>query len=128
MIITPIKIFPFKGIIMSLSNLLSKQIVNRLSDDGGSWRQFILDHLDYIKNRSQTYVVDEQTANQYRYNFDQFLEEKLERRTDISWIALLLNDLPNDFSFVDRTNYIIPSDDLINNLYLSYTTIQANAR
>lgn len=113
---------------MSLSTILNQRLDDQLSNDGGRWRQFILDHLNYIQNRSQTYVADEQTITQYRYDFDRFIKEKIGRQKDITWIVLLLNNLPNDFSFADKTEYIIPSDDLISNLYLSYTTIQANAQ
>ena len=94
---------------------------------GTGWAQFVLDHLDYIARRSATYVIDAVTMNDYRYDLQRYLTEKLTHRLDIQWIVLRLNSLPNDLAFDQPGKYIIPSEDLINNLYHTFVTISNNA-
>ena len=114
---------------MTLSALLGQSQRSSLGDDQGGWRQFVLDHLDYISKRSKTYDIAADLMNLYRYDLKRFLKDYpgIKRNEDIAWIVLLLNDLPNDFSFVNPGKYIIPSDDLIKTLYHSYVTIHSNS-
>lgn len=112
---------------MSLSTDLAASDTDKLGDDQGTWRQFILDHVDYISKRSITYDIDGALMNLYRYDLKRFLKTHLSRQRDIAWIVLLLNDFHNDFEFVNPGKYIIPSDELVNGLYHSYITITNNS-
>lgn len=112
---------------MSLSTDLAASDSGKLGDDQGTWRQYILDHIDYIKRRSTTYDIDGPLMNFYRYDLKRFLKAHLRRQRDIAWIVLLLNDMHNDFEFVNPGKYVIPTDDLINALYHSYITIASNS-
>ena len=112
---------------MSLSALITNSQKNTVSDDQGKWRQFVLDHLDYIALRSTVYAIDAPLMNLYRYDLRRFLKAYLKRHQDLGWIVQLLNSMPNDMDFAEAGNLIVPDDDLINRLYHSYISINANA-
>lgn len=113
---------------MALSTLLLNTIKGPSVIDSGDlkWQQFLKDHLDYIAIRSETYDIDGSSMEIYRYDLGRFLKEKLSRQVDLTKIVLLLNNMYNDFDFKDPKKYIIPSDALINSLYLNYRTTQNN--
>lgn len=111
---------------MGLSALLSKAASGTTSDDQGPWRQFILDHLDYITQRSQIYTIEPDAMNRYQYDIKRFLFDKLQIHEDIAWIVRYLNYLPNDFSFNVPGDFVIPTDSLIIKLKHSFMTISAN--
>lgn len=113
---------------MGIANLLSSALDETVSDDRGRWRQFILDHLDYIKDRSTSFPISPELMNKYRYDLRRYLKYEMSRHKDIGWIVQLLNNIRNDFEFVDMTNLIVPTDSLITNLYFQYTTINSNSR
>lgn len=110
---------------MSLSSLLS-QAISPYSDDKGSWRQFVLDHLDFIDARSGNFDVDAETVYSFRYDLPRFLRERMSRQVDMAWIVNLLNTLPNDLAFDQAGTYVIPTDRVITDLYLSFSTVQNN--
>lgn len=111
---------------MGISSLLNSALEKTVSDDHGPWRQFVLDHLDYIQQRSQTFSIEPTLMNQYRYDLKRFLKYHMNRHQDICWIVQLLNKLPNDFDFVDRSEIMVPTDSLITQLYFQYTTVTKN--
>jgi hypothetical protein len=97
------------------------------SDDQGPWRQFVLDHLDYIAKATRPVDLDILLINQYRYDLPRFLKERMGLRTDMAWIVVLLNNMTSDFDFKEPGTLIVPGDDTIINLYHSFSTITANA-
>jgi len=110
---------------MSLSKLIDAEIKRQtMADDQGEWRQYILDHLDYITARTRPSEIDILLINEYRYDLDSFLKEKMSIQGDIAWIVLLLNNLTCDFEFTEPGVFIIPSDELISQLYHSYSTVK----
>ena len=111
---------------MRLSDYLSREINNSIADDQGRWRQYVLDHLDYITARSPKYDVADEVMNLFEYDLGRFLKDHMSRSSDLAWIVRLLNNLPNDLSFYKSGIYIIPSDELLNQLYSSYRTINKN--
>jgi hypothetical protein len=111
---------------MGLSSLLEKVGKGTTSDDNGPWRQFILDHLDYIAARCQTYTIEPDAMNRYKYDIKRFLFDKLQVHEDIAWIVRYLNHLPNDFAFNTPGDFVIPTDSLIIKLKHSFVTIQSN--
>lgn len=113
---------------MSLSQLLDKSQQDSMGDDQSTWRQFILDHLDYIAKNSRRYDIDANQMTEYRYDLKRYLKNELTLHFDIAWIVLLLNDLFNDFDFDQPGIYVIPNDRLINDLYHTYITISANQK
>jgi hypothetical protein len=112
---------------MSLSDLLEKAI-DPHGDDQGPWRQFVLDHLDWIAVRSKSYLPSDVLMYQYRYDLVRYLKEARSRKTDIAWIVLLLNDIPSDFDFEEPQSLIIPSDELIQSLRGLFATVSGNAK
>lgn len=111
---------------MALIDFLIKAQTD-MSDDQGSWRQFILDHLDYIERNSTTYDIDEPLMQLYRYDLNRFLKDYLKRNVDLGWIVLLINNLANDFQFDQAGKYVIPLDETISALYHRYRAIVSNA-
>lgn len=111
---------------MSLIAMLSVGQNGNFGDDQGLWRQFVLDHLDFIARRSQTYEIDSLLMNLYRYDLKRFLREHLKIHGDIAWIVLLLNNLSNDLEWETEGSYVIPDNSLISQLYHSYITISSN--
>jgi hypothetical protein len=108
---------------VSLSQLLANELKNStMSDDQGPWRQFILDHLDYIARRTAVYEITSLLMNQYRYDLARFLREHMSLRSDLAWIVILLNNMSTDLEFDTPGEFIIPTDELIDQLYHSYTT------
>ena len=112
---------------MGISNLLNSALIQTVSDDKGSWRQYVLDHLDYISSRSTLFPIEPTLMNQYRYDLRRFLKYHMNRHQDIGWIVQLLNNIRNDFEFTDIDNLIIPDDSFITQLYYQYKTIISNA-
>jgi hypothetical protein len=108
---------------MSLSKRLGNANRTQMGDDQGRWRQFILDHLDFIARRSQTKEIPAEMMNLYRYDLDRFLKQECSRNEDIAWIVLLINDLPSDFEFVGVRFLIVPTDDLISSLFHSFSSL-----
>lgn len=113
---------------MGLSSLMTNALRTTISDDQGTWRQFVLDHLDYIALRSRSYLIDPPLMNLYRYDLKRFLKDYLKRHEDMGWIVQLMNSMKNDFDFVDIENLIVPEDSLLQKLYQSYITVQANSQ
>lgn len=111
---------------MTLSTALMAIAKTNISDDQGPWRQFVLDHLDYIAARSTTYTIEPELMNRYRYDLGRFLKERMTIHTDMAWIVLHLNYLPNDLAFDTPGEFIIPTDELCNKLYHSYKASRAN--
>ena len=112
--------------IMSLITMLSVGQNGNFGDDQGLWRQFVLDHLDFIARRSTTYEIDSSLMNLYRYDLKRFLREHLKIHGDLAWIVLLLNNLSNDLEWETEGSYVIPDNSLISQLYHSYITISSN--
>ncbi len=115
---------------MSLSSLLSKDIKGNSGIDWSNekWRQFILDHLDYIAVRCTTYSIDAPQMNLFRYDLKRFLKVRMNRHEDLTWVVQLLNSIKIDFEFDEPRDLLIPSDTDIINLYHSFISIIANAR
>lgn len=111
---------------MGLSALIQQSLINISQADEDKWRQFILDHLDYITRRSTKYSLDGEVANRYRYDLDHFLKKNMQRSQPMAWIVLSLNGMKNDFEFSGPCDLVIPSDSLIRELYDSFITIQKN--
>lgn len=112
---------------MSLTTMLTVSQNGNFGDDQGPWRQFILDHLDFIAARSRTYEIDSPLMNLYRYDLKRFLRENLKIHGDLAWIVLLLNNLKNDLEWNTEGSYIIPDSNIIAQLYHSYITISTNS-
>jgi hypothetical protein len=113
---------------MGLSAYLDETRLNSLGDDQGRWRQYVLDHLDYIAGFSRKYEIDAPLINQFRYDLKRFLKEYLSLQEDIAWIVLLLNNMPNDFSFSEAGEYTIPNDQDIKKLYHTFATITSTIK
>lgn len=109
---------------MSLIEIINNNLNTKFSDDQGSWRQFILDHLDYIAQRSNSYMIDADLMYGYRYDLQRYLKENQRIHQDIAWIVLLLNNMGSDLEFDTPGEYVIPNDTLIQNLYYSYMTVK----
>lgn len=112
---------------MPLDALFEKTQSSTFSDDQGPWRQYILDHLDNIRKTSETFVLDGPLMNLYRFDLRRFLYDKMNRHEDLTWIVLLINDIPSELEFVNIDNLIVPTDSLITKLYHSYRTNVANS-
>lgn len=111
---------------MSLSAMLSSVSNGTVSDDQGPWRQFILDHLDYIAARSKVYTIEPDAMNRYKYDLKRLLFDKFQIHEDIAWIVRYLNQLKSDLEFDKPGDFIIPTDSLIVNLKQSFVTVNAN--
>lgn len=111
---------------MTLSQLLSDQLNSTVANDNGPWRQFVLDHLDYLARRTVPRTIDALEMNQYRYDLARFVKEKMQRSQDMTWIVLLLNNLSCHLDFKEPGDYVIPEDRLILDLYSLYVTTTAN--
>ena len=108
---------------MALVDILGNLVNSTCSDDGGRWRQFILDHLMYLRKNSTLYAIDGTIVNRYRYDLAKFLKEYLKLQNDLAWIVLLMNGMANDFEFDSPGEFRIPTDALVLGLYHSYVTI-----
>lgn len=112
---------------MSLAALIRTSAVTTVSDDNGPWRQFVLDHLDWLSARSITFTISPEKMNLFRYDLKRYLKDELNRHEDITWVVLLLNDLGNDFAFDVPGTYLVPADSEVISLYHSHRTNTANA-
>jgi len=112
---------------MGLSQLLTDS-VSVTANDQGPWRQYVLDHIDWLKARIQPTEIQDLLMNQYRYDLERFLRDEVRLQLDVAWIVLLLNDMSCDFEFVQPGTYLIPQDALINSLYHSFATLRANSQ
>ncbi len=107
---------------MTIIGLLRRYNKSTISDDNGPWRQFVLDHADYIKENSELYSVGDQLINIYKYDLRRFLKDRMNRTEDIEWIFLIINDLKSDFDFDKTGNYWIPSDQFMIELFNNFQT------
>ena len=62
---------------MSLSTILQNRLSTDMGDDSGPWRQFILDHLNYIALRSTSYSLEPELMYKYQYDLDVIVTGKL---------------------------------------------------
>lgn len=111
---------------MSLSDLIRNNNKSTIGDDHGRWRQFVLDHLDFITLRSGSYAITAEQMNLYRFDLRRFLKERMTRHENMEWIVRLLNNMANDFEFEEACTLVIPTDRTMVDLYHSYMTISSN--
>ena len=112
---------------MSLTGLIASSITSEVGDDQAGWRQFVLDHIVYIRNLSKVTVISAEVMNQYRYNLKHYLKQVVRTHQDIGWIVQLLNELRSDMDFYIPGSFYIPQDNTIRDLYLTYATTRLNA-
>lgn len=86
------------------------------------WYQFVLDHKDYIRQRSTQVMPSGEIIGQTRYDVTRWLrKENFEPK--FWWIVMVINDINSDLDY--RKNNIlipifIPTVTVIKNLYTSY--------
>lgn len=111
---------------VSLDVLMEQAHSKTISDDQGPWRQFVLDHLDYIQARSFVQTISPEVMYRYRYNLGQYLVDQNNRMEDMAWIVRLLNGMSCDLDFVGFSKIYLPSDRTLVDLHLQYTTVTQN--
>ena len=111
---------------MGVSSSLQAVMTDSFGNDNGTWRQFVCDHLDYIQARSPTYLPEPEVMNQYKYDLSDYLKVGLSRKKNIGWIVCLLNGMASDLEFDESRTYVIPTDELISQLYTTYKSVLAN--
>lgn len=104
---------------MSLLSDLKVLANNVYDDDNGPWRVYVIDHLEMIRARAKTVVVDSTYIDKFRYDIEWFLREQSVSE-EFSWIFRLLNDIPSGLSFKDPGMYYLPPTTYIDELHESY--------
>lgn len=94
-----------------------------LNDD--SWIQYLMDHRDWIKSRSEIVVIDDAIMNRFQYRIREFLDDR--KGTDINCVQAfrIVNRLGSerDFNRNLRIVYVPCSSDVVW-LRNSYNTCQ----
>ena len=105
-----------------ISNKFSKE-KNILNDD--SWIQYLLDHREWIRLRSEIVVIDDAIMNRYQYRIREFLTDT--NGTDVSCTQAfrIVNRLSSErvFNRNLRIVYVPRSKDIVN-LRNDYNTCQ----
>lgn len=79
------------------------------------WKQFVLDHLPWLKARAMVYDVTESVMPAVRYNIQRYMLDK-GIETQLWWIVLALNNFKSDMDF-DKNLYPREGEDT-NNTYM----------
>lgn len=96
-----------------------------LLDIDTGWRQYVLDHIEFIKQNSTMVVMNNNTLLRYRFNVEWLLIEK-GSKPDLKWIFFLINKLDGDVRFsIEWISYYnpiwyIPTYDYIRTLRSEY--------
>ena len=106
---------------MTLRADLTTAASDKYLDDGGAWRQFVIDHIPFIQKNSKTVFPDGTVMQKYRYNVQWYMQYNVVP-TSLGWIFLLINDLPSERDFYKSQVYYMPNDTYIDNLYHLYIT------
>lgn len=105
-----------------ISNRSSKE-KNILNDD--TWIQYLLDHREWIRLRSEIVVIDDAIMNRYQYRIREFLTDR--KGTDVTCAQAfrIVNRLGSerDFNRNLRIVYVPRSSDIVN-LRNDYNTCQ----
>ena len=106
----------------SLKGMLVSIDLNSQSYDP-EWAQFIEDHMIEIRNKATKIIIPAGEMFRYRYRPEDFLDS---RGIDISlsWIMLMINQIPDKLSFVDLTEVLIPNPSQILKLKESFNTVK----
>lgn len=94
---------------------------SKLLNTDSAWALFINDHIPIIKTKCTTVIIDDIIRDRYLYKFDHFLRDNT-IRSDIGWIAKLINDLVMYDDFTLRSYVLLPDVVQIENLYRQYRT------
>ena len=106
---------------MALTDLLTNSL-NYYDDVDGAWRLFIIDHKQYLINRSTTYIISQSYFQGYIYDMKRYLRS-INYPTNCSWIVGLINNIHNDIMFTPEINILlIPSPTILEMLYVTYKT------
>ena len=105
-----------------ISNKSSKE-KNILNDD--TWIQYLSDHREWIRLRSEIVVIDDAIMNRYQYRIREFLTDR--KGTDVTCAQAfrIVNRLGSerDFNRSLRIVYVPQSKDIVN-LRNDYNTCQ----
>lgn len=110
---------------MTLTDILSNQLSNVYLDQDDRWRQFIIDHKNYIKLNGQYYTVSAQVMSQCTFDLGRFLRQNALPRY-FYWIILCINDISNDQEFtIDMISpgFYVPLETVIQDLYAKYVSM-----
>lgn len=107
---------------MSLIETLSER------DDNGpsyneKWVQFIEDRFIQIRDRSEKQDISLETMARYQYRPEDYLLS-LNKRPSLSWIMLLINQLPSRVDFFQLDSILIPSAEYIDEIKEVFDSIK----
>lgn len=114
---------------MRLIDLLSASEDGPLTDTSHTWRQFINDHRDVIRERSlregfcRRPSVD--LMAQVRHNLRRYLIDTVNVNPNCDWIVLLINDeFTSNIDFDGQPAIFIPVPEHITSMYHTYRSTQ----
>ena len=94
-----------------------------LEDD--AWIQFLLDHREYIRERSTITTLDEKTMNRYRYRIRDFLQDTDGTSADCEQAFKIINRLGSNLDFNDSLRAVyVPPTNVVKEIRNSYYTCQ----
>ena len=111
---------------MALIDLLTNSLDN-YDDLDPDWKNFILDHKQYLIDKSTMAIISTSYMQGYRYSLRRYLRS-ISYNIHCAWIVGLVNNLPTDVMFTDTVNSLrLPPFSVIESLYTTYLTLKTNS-
>lgn len=105
-----------------ISNRSSKE-KNILNDD--TWIQYLLDHREWIRLRSEIVVIDDAIMNRYQYRIREFLTDRKGTDATCAQAFRIVNRLSSERDFNRNLRIVyVPKSSVIVNLRNDYNTCQ----
>lgn len=99
-----------------------KNLLFKTDDENYSlWKQFVIDHLDLIKAKSEYTEFSEQTMYHLKYRLKNYLN-RLGYNQDMIWIIYLLNNIDNETDFINLPGIYIPNYQYLKNLLKDFNS------
>lgn len=109
----------------SLSETCASKLDN-FSNLDADWVQFCKDHRSLIIRTADIVTIPVDMQARYRYSLDLWLED-YGYNSNLMWMILWLNQIPNMINFVKIEKMIIPNEDTLMKLYNQYSSNKISA-
>lgn len=100
-----------------LSTRIYKRFPN-MGPENERWRQFVLDHKEYIRSKSKRRLFTPEELAPYRFRPESFWTEKGGGMFEATWIWMFVNDIREPTQFTEsKTQYVMFDSTLVRQLF-----------
>lgn len=111
---------------MTMTDIIDEKLeADKYYDNNEKWVQLIKDHIEYIRETSTERTISADFFRPYKYNLNYYLRA-IAFNPSMEWIVRLINDMPSDMDFIHINTILVPSKNVIKELYKVYQSLEAN--